>query len=165
MPEGPSGVFVAPYFAGSGTPWLYIRQLGSAFGLGLETGKAGLFKGILEGIACELRLNVESFRRARIPVNVLRAIGGGSRSDIWMQMKADILGIPIERTLVTEAGCLGAAFLAGLGTRRYTRVQEIAEIVSVYRVFEPRLEVGKSYEHSYARYLRIRDRIKNLDLS
>ncbi|MCX7038653.1 MAG: FGGY family carbohydrate kinase [Spirochaetes bacterium] len=165
VPEGPSGVFVMPYFAGSGTPWLDIKQLGSAFGLSLETGKAQLFKGILEGIAYEVKLNIDSFQRACIPVKALRAIGGGSRSDTWMQLKADILGIPIERTLITEAGCLGAAFLAGLGTQRYTRPEEIADIVSVDRVFEPRLEMSNSYEHSYARYLRIRDRIENLDLS
>ena|GEM_PF-6339290 len=97
----------------------YVSQFGSAFGLSLETGRAQLFKGILEGIAYELKVNIASFQRARIPVRALRAIGGGSRSDTWMQLKADILGIPIERTSVTEAGCLGAAFLAGLGTRRY----------------------------------------------
>lgn len=165
VPEGPSGVCVMPYFAGSGTPWLDIRQLGSAFGLSLETGKANLFKGILQGIAYELKLNIDSFRRACVPVKALRAIGGGSRSDTWMQLKADILGIPIERTLVTEAGCRGAAFLAGLGTQRYSRLEEIADLVGVDRVFEPRLEASKSYEHSYARYLRIRDRIENLDLS
>ena len=165
VPEGPSKVFVMPYFAGSGTPWLDVRQFGSAFGLSLETGKAQLFKGILEGIAYELKLNIASFQRARIPMRALRAIGGGSRSNTWMQLKADILGIPIERTSITEAGCLGAAFLAGLGTRRYARLEDIADVVSVDRVFEPRLEMSNSYEFSYVRYLRIRDRIAKLDLS
>jgi xylulokinase len=56
----------------------------------------------------ELKLNIDSFQRAGIPVKALRAIGGGSRSDMWVQLKADILGIPIERTSVTEAGCRGA---------------------------------------------------------
>jgi xylulokinase len=165
VPEGPSGIFVTPYFAGSGTPWLDIGQLGSVFGLGLETGKERLFKAILEGVAYELKVNIDSFSSAGIEVKALRAIGGGSRSDIWMQMKADILGIPIERTLVTEAGCLGAAFLAGLGTRRYEHVEEIADLVSVDRVFEPRLETSRSYEHPYGCYLRLRDLVEKIDLS
>jgi xylulokinase len=133
--------------------------------LSLETGRAQLFKGILEGIAYELKVNIASFQRARIPVRALRAIGGGSRSDTWMQLKADILSIPIERTSVTEAGCLGAAFLAGLGTRRYTRLEDIASVVSVDRVFEPRLKMSNTYAHPYNRYLRIRDRLEKLDLS
>ena len=165
VPEGPSGVFVLPYFAGSGTPWLDVKQLGSVFGLGLETSKAQLFKGMLEGIAYELKLNIDAFKRAGIPVDVLRAIGGGSRSDTWMQLKSDILNIPIERTLVTEAGCLGAAFVAGLGIRRFTHAEEIAELVKVDRVFEPRPEVNQRYKHSYDRYLGIRDRVESLDLS
>ncbi len=165
VPEGPSGIYVMPYFAGSGTPWLDVGQLGSVFGLGLETGTADLFKGILEGIAYELRVNLDSFRRARIPVNALRAIGGGARSDRWLQLKADILGIPIERTLVTEAGCLGAAFLAGLGTGRYASPEEVAQLVGVDRVFEPRPEAGRSYERPYGRYLAIRERIEKLDLA
>lgn len=81
----------------------YVSQFGSAFGLSLETGRAQLFKGILEGIAYELKVNIASFQRARIPVRALRAIGGGSRSDTWMQLKADILGIPVEPPLPKQA--------------------------------------------------------------
>jgi len=165
VPEGPSGVFVMPYFAGSGTPRMDIGQLGSVFGLSLDTGKERLFKGILEGISYELRVNIDSFRSAGIVVKSLRAIGGGSRSDLWLQLKADILGIPIERTLVTEAGCLGAAFLAGLGTRRYSRPAEIDDIVQVDKVFEPRPKSVHSYEHPYGCYLRIRDLVEKIDLS
>jgi xylulokinase len=165
VPEGPSGIFVTPYFAGSGTPWLDIKQLGSVFGLSLETGKERLYKGILEGVAYELKVNIDSFRSAGIEVKALRAIGGGSRSDVWMQLKADILGIPIERTLVTEAGCLGAAFLAGLGTRRYACPEEIEDLVSVDKLFEPRPGTCRSYEHPYGCYLRLRDLVEKIDLN
>jgi xylulokinase len=165
VPEAPSGIYVTPYFAGSGTPWLDVSQLGSVLGLSLETGSADIFKGILEGVAYELRVNIDSFRRARIPVNGLRAIGGSARSDTWLQLKADILGIPIERTLVTEAGCLGAAFLAGLGIGRYAHQEEIADLVGLDRVFEPRRTVSESYERPYRRYLSIRERLENLDLA
>jgi xylulokinase len=165
VPDKPSGVFVLPYFAGSGTPWLDVKQFGSVFGLSLQTGKEQLFKGILEGIAFELKLNIRSFQRAGIAVATLRAIGGGSRSDTWMQLKADILGIPIERTSITEAGCLGAAFLAGLGTQRYTSLEDIAGLVTIDRVFEPRPNVGALYEDSFTRYLKIRERIAQMDLS
>jgi xylulokinase len=91
-------------------------------------------------------------------------MGGGARSDAWMQLKSDIVGLPIERTLVTEAGCLGAAFLAGLGIGKYSTPDDITALVSVDRVFEPTPAASRSYEGPYATYLEIRERIKGLDL-
>lgn len=164
VPESPSGLYVLPYFAGTGTPWLDETQAGMMFGLNLETTKAQILKGILEGIAFEIKLNIDSLRQASIPIERLRAIGGGARSDAWMQLKSDIAGVPIERTLVTEAGCLGAAFMAGMGIGRYSRLEDIKGLVSFDRVFEPRVRVSRSYEPSYAAYIEIRKHIVGLDL-
>jgi len=164
LSDGPSTLYALPYFAGSGTPWLDIAQSGMIFGLKLDTDSSQIMKAILEGISYEIRLNVDSFRRASIPIKLLRATGGGARSDPWMQMKADIVGLPIERNLVTEAGCLGAAFLAGLGVGRYSALDDITPLVAVDRVFEPHPASARSYEAPYATYLDIRRRIEGLDL-
>ncbi len=163
-PERPSGVYVLPYFAGAGNPWMDVHQLGAMFGLRLDTGRAEILKGILDGICYEIRLNLDSYTRAGVPIRALRAIGGGARSDRWMQLKADITGVPIERTAVTEAGCFGAAFLAGLGTGVYGGPADILERVAVDRVFEPRPAAGRAYEEPYGRYLELRERVKGLRL-
>jgi sugar (pentulose or hexulose) kinase len=160
--EGPSPVYALPYFAGSGTPWLDIHQKGTLFGLSLDTERSDIVKGILDGICYEVRLNVETMASAGVNIASLRSIGGGTRSDRWMQLKADITGIPVEVTEVTEAGCLGAAFLAGLGTGTYTAPADIEHIAKVRTVFEPRQEQVRRYEGHYRRYLELRERVRGL---
>ncbi len=160
--ESPSSVFVLPYFAGAGTPWLDERQKGSIFGLTLGTEKREIIKGILDGICYEVRLNLETLAASGITVESLRAVGGGTRSHRWMQLKADITGIPVEVTGVSEAGCLGAAFLAGLGVGTYSSSSDIDSIVKVIRVFEPRALLSVRYEESYQKYLELRNRLRGL---
>ncbi len=164
VPEGPSRVFVLPYFEGAGTPWLDVDQYGSIFGLRLDTGRGEILKGILDCICYEVRLNIESLARGDIGVSVFRATGGGARSDRWLQLKADITGIPVERVAVTEAGCLGAAFLAGLGSGVYSSPEEIHEMVGTDRLFEPRPSESSKYEDGYGKYQELRERVRGLKL-
>ncbi len=163
-PDRPSKVFIFPYFTGTGTPWLDLKKRGMVFGLSLDTDRAEIIKGILDGICYEVRVNIESFRKAGIGVNRMRAVGGGAKSNRWMQLKADITGVPVQATEVTEAGCLGAAFLAGLGTGIYTRASDIHEIATIDRVFEPRESHKKYYEESYQNYLSLRASVKDTPL-
>lgn len=160
IPDGPSGVFVLPYFAGTGTPWLDVEQTGAITGLTLDTGPGDILKGILEGTAFEVRVNIESFGKAGIPVGTLRAIGGGSRSEQWMQIHADVTGIPVQRTAISEAGCRGAAFLAGLGTGVYGEAGDIIGITGIEKVFEPDETAVSVYEERYREYLLLRERVK-----
>ena len=68
----------------------------------------------------------------------LRAVGGGSKSDAWLQICADILGKPMVRARVCEAGCLGAAILAGTGTAEFRDIEEgVRAMVYLGERFEP----------------------------
>ena len=121
-------------------------------------------KAMLDGICYEVRLNLESMSSAGIEIAALRSIGGGTRSERWMQLKADITGIPVEVTEVTEAGCLGAAFLAGLGSGVYGSPTDISDIVTVKKTFEPRVEQKRAYDEHYELYLELRERVKGLEI-
>jgi xylulokinase len=154
--DRPSPLYILPSFAGAGTPWLDEREKGSIFGLTLGTEKRDIVKGILDGICYEVRLNLETLAASGITVESLRAVGGGTRSDRWMQLKADITGIPVEVTGVSEAGCLGAAFLAGLGAGLYSTPDDIDHIVKVNRVFEPRCQYRAQYDAGYEKYVELR---------
>jgi len=162
IPDRPSSVYVLPYFAGTGTPWLDLKQRGSVFGLTLDTDSAEIVKAILDGTCYEIRINVDSLARAGFHIQRIRAIGGGARSSKWMQLKADITGIPVETTRVTEAGCLGAAFLAGLGSGVYRGMEDIEEIVKVERVYEPKMESARQYQDGYEKYRELRSRVEGL---
>jgi xylulokinase len=109
----PSGMYLLPHFSGSGTPYLDSISKGIFAGLSLETEKADMYRAILEGICYELRVNIENMESAGIPIQRMKCIGGAAKSDFYLQLKADITGKPIIKQRVEEAGCLGAALLAG----------------------------------------------------
>ena len=161
-PDRPSAVFLLPYFTGTGTPWLDVNQRGTLFGLTLDTDRGEIVKAILDGICYEVRLNLESMGRAGLRYRALRAIGGGAKSDRWCQLTADVTGIPVEVTEVTEAGSLGAAFLAGQGVGVYTSLDDIRAITTVKKIFEPRPEHQQRYDERYETYKELRERVKGL---
>jgi len=163
-PDRPSGVFVLPYFAGSGTPWLDTNQRGTVFGLTLDTDRSEILKGILDCICYEVRVNLESLSSAGFQMKKIRAVGGGTRSARWMQLKADITGLPVETTNVAEAGCLGAAFLAGLGTGIFSSPEDILDITKIRYVYEPRTAKKQSYDDAYRKYCELRRVVKGLVL-
>ncbi|WP_010261855.1 FGGY-family carbohydrate kinase [Treponema primitia] len=109
----PSGLYLLPHFSGSGTPYLDSSSKGIFAGLSLETEKAEIYRAILEGICYELRVNIENMESAGISIERMKCIGGAAKSDFYLQLKADITGKPIIKQRVEEAGCLGAALLAG----------------------------------------------------
>lgn len=161
-PDRPARVFMLPYLAGTSTPWLDPLQRGAIFGLSLDTDRPEIVKGVLDGVCYELRVNLESLGRAGFAPGSIRATGGGARSARWMQLKADITGLPIEIMEVGEAGCRGAAFLAGLGTGIYSSPEEITALSRVKHRFEPRTSQKAAYDAAYGKYLELRERVEGL---
>jgi len=99
-------------FTPTGTPYFDTQVKGAILGLRLTTTRAEVLRALLEGVAFEMRLNIDILDKSGIPMNELVAIGGGARDPLWTQLKADVLNKPISTVAVTEAGCLGVAMLA-----------------------------------------------------
>ena len=118
-PPGPTNLLLLPHFAGSGTPTLDVHAKGAMIGLTFATTKAELAKAVLEGLTFELRTNVDLLRTAGVEISELHAVGGGARSALWLQLKADICNVQLRVPAVTDAACLGAALLAGVGADIY----------------------------------------------
>ena len=112
-PKGPTSLMVLPHFAGSGTPTLDTSSRGAILGLTFAADLAAVAKAILEGLTFELRINLDLLRASGVAIRELHAVGGGARSPLWLQLKADIGRVPLRVPEVTEAACLGAALLAG----------------------------------------------------
>ena len=123
---GPTGLLVLPHFAGSGTPTFDTASKAAILGLTFATTRADLAKAILEGLTFELRLNLELLKVGGVQIDVLRAIGGGAKSPLWLQLKADITGIPVVTPKITEAAGFGAALLAGVGVGLFSSATEAA---------------------------------------
>jgi len=150
----PSPILLMPHFSGSGTPLLDTSSKGAILGLTFSTAKTDLAKAIIEGLTFELRINLDLLKGGQVAINELRAIGGGARSDLWLQLKADVTGIPVVVPRITEAACWGAALLAGAGAKCFSSAAQAAEEMVTFaeRRFEPDSERLARYEERYALY-------------
>jgi len=161
--DGPSSVFVLPHFTVTGTPWLDNYAKGAILGLSLATSKGDLIKGMLDGITYEMRLNLDYLAEAGVQINKLRAIGGGAKSAIWLQLKANIFNRPVYVLSVSEAACLGAALLAGVAVGEYREVdQAVAATVQVTESYQPEPAQVARYQERYQIYRQIYPTLKDL---
>lgn len=152
-PPGSRGVTVLPHFDGMVSPVPSAEARGAILNLNLSHTLADVYRALLESIAFSLRQNIELMRDAGMQFAVIRSIGGGARSDLWLQIKADVTGLPVERPAVPEAATLGAAMLAAVGAGEYGSVRECSE--SFYRperVFLPDAQMAAEYDAPYNAY-------------
>lgn len=150
---GPTDLMVLPHFSGSGTPLLDTTSRGAFLGMTFGTTQADLAKAILEGLTFELRINLDLLKKSGIAIEELHAVGGGARSKIWLQLKADICGMPLRVPRVTEAACLGAAILASVGVGNYKSLESaVHEAVGIDRTITPHSRNAKAYEGRYEHY-------------
>jgi xylulokinase len=163
MPEGPSPVMVLPHHNGSGTPWCDLASKGAIVGLTLGTTRHDVAKAIREALAFELLVNLEAMQTAGIQVQALTAVGGGARSTVWLQLKADILDRPIRTLKCPEAACLGAAMLAGTAAGVYASLDAAAtRLVAPDREYEPHPERAAWYRERFALYRQLYPALRSL---
>jgi xylulokinase len=95
-------------------------------------------RAVLEGVAFSVRRVLDQVEQAGVTINEVRVSGGGAKSDFWTQIRADVTGKRMVKLKELESGCLGAAMLAGVGTRVYADVVEATrEAVKTSKVFVP----------------------------
>lgn len=159
----PTKLYLLPHFAGSGTPYLDGGSKGVLIGLDLDTTKADIIKAILEGLTYEMMLNLQCLTEAGIYIDELRAVGGGAKSEGWLQLKADMMGKRIVSLNVTEAGTLGAAILAGTAAGVYRSIGDAVEsIVEIKDIYYPDLKVNDIYKEKYGVYKNIYPAMKKI---
>lgn len=161
MSDEPTDLFILPHFVGSGTPYLDPSSRGAILGLTLQTGKPHLARAILDSLDYEVKLNIDRMERAGIGINTLRAIGGGAKSERWLQMKADLLGKPIITLRTSEAASLGTALLAAKAIGIFPSARAAADaLVRTGRTFEPRRAEHERYMGKYQSYLGIYEMLR-----
>src|SRR5204863_5463443 len=95
IPPGSDGLLFLPYLMGERTPHLDAQARGMWFGLTAAHTRGHLIRAILEGVAFSLRDSLEIFKELSIPVEEVRASGGGSRSFLWREIQTDVFGKPL----------------------------------------------------------------------
>jgi len=160
MPEKPSRLLVLPYFTSTGTPYFDVSVKGAIIGLDLSVTREEIMKALLEGVAFEIKLNIEILRQSGYEINELRIIGGGAKSHRHIQLKADVLGMPITVLDVTEAGCMGVAMLVNAAYTKQNVCDIAAKWVKPISKVEPMLQ--DFYNKKFSIYRKLYPVIKEL---
>ncbi len=149
-PIGANSLLAIPHLVGAGAPHWNPYARGLIYGLSLGHKRRDIIRSIMEGVAFEIRKNVEIFRELGIAPKELKLTGGGSRSDFWNQIYADVLGMTCVRNVIEEATSLGAAILAATGAGLFSDVVSAAEnICKVDKKWIPDINRQKIYSKIY----------------
>jgi len=152
---GSNGVCFLPQLRGGDQPYPNPNARAGFIGIGGDSSQGVLFRSVLEGVAMSARLAAEGMTRMPgvAPVRRIRVIGGGTRNDLWMRIKASIYGRSIEVTPLNEGTCLSAAMLAGLGAGIFATVaqarESMAEALGAVRIVEPNDDWAETYDRLY----------------
>ncbi|MBD5455403.1 MAG: hypothetical protein HDR23_02820 [Lachnospiraceae bacterium] len=147
------GIIMLPYLAGSLQPYQEPEFRGGFLGVGLESRKCDFVRALMEGVSFMLKENLLLLEQlGGSKSDYLVSMGGGSRSDIWCQIKANVTGLQVRTLKESETASVGAAMLCSLGLSRLKSLQETgtdADFKEIYEVQQGELE---QYWDGYERY-------------
>ena len=153
---GSEGLIMLPHLAGMGSPRPDMSAKGVFYGFKLHHKKPHFVRSLIESIVYLLKSNIDVLKNSGLEVKGIRSFGGGSKSAVWNQIKADICGLPVITSNFHEPGCQGAAVLAGVGSGIYKDIEDgCGRLISLAEPVYPDQENVKRYEHGYNEYLRL----------
>jgi len=152
-PAGPTGLCIAPHLLGTCNPDFNPNASGVVHGLRPATNASEIYKGILEGIACELANMAELLQQVTGSFRDLYVTGGGCRSRLGLELRAALTECRLHQMRGSEAVCLGTAILAGVGSGKYRSFQEAsAQLVEVAETIHPDPRIAESYREQLRQY-------------
>ena len=161
--DEPTGLLVLPHFAGAATPYMDTGSRGALLGLTTATSSADLYRACMEGVAYEMRINYEALSGSGIHFKKLHATGGGARSKLWMQMKADVLNLPITALKTADAGTVGSAMLTGIAVGLFSDLEDASvHMVQEMETYYPREEKHKQSMKIFERYKSVYQAVRPL---
>jgi xylulokinase len=154
---GAGGIVFLPCMSGAMAPEWNGDARGVFYGLTLAHSRAHMTRALLEGSAFALRDILESMVGAGLQVKRLTAVGGGAKSPLWCQIKADVTGLPIRIPTSIETTATGAAMLAAVAAGLFANVSEAAGAFVSYapREYEPDAALHEAYQEAYDLYRRV----------
>jgi xylulokinase len=156
-PEGPTGLCITPHLIGTCNPEFNPHARGVIAGLNPGTTRSELYKGILEGLACELSLVTEVLAEGAGDFEDIYVTGGGSRSALGLQLRTALTGRRLHVMRSSEAVCLGTAILAGVAAGEYRDIrQAVEQVVHEAAVLTPNPAIAASYADQVNRYRMLR---------
>ncbi|MCK5130511.1 MAG: hypothetical protein KAQ68_11700 [Clostridiales bacterium] len=162
-PKEPTDLLILPHLLGAATPYMDIDAVGAIIGLTNNTDAAQIYRGLLEGMAYEAKTNIDALKKAGVIIDRLTICGGGSRSPMALQIRADLFDMPVDVLEVEEAGTLGAAIMAGTACGLYKDIQDgVDHLVRIKKTFYPNDKNSAIYKAQYEKYQRVYPCIKQI---
>jgi len=162
IPEDPTGLFTLPYFEPTGSPGFVNDMCGGIIGLKTSTTRGEIFKSIMESVVYYFHEVISDVSDEGIVFEEFTATGGGSRSLPWLQIHADVFGIPFKQPEIPEGSALGAALLAGLGTGVWAEAEDaIKDFVKIRQVIEPDMKKHRRYQELSQQYREIYQAVRS----
>ena len=149
VPPLSRGLCLYPHFTGVQAPVPNENARGVFFGMGLDTDRACFIRAIFEGIAYELKESLEMMKLS--PLQIV-SMGGGSKSDVWNQIKADVLGVSVAMPHTGEAASLGAAVLGGIACGIFPNISTPVKKLQTKEAYLPDRNLADTYTKGYATY-------------
>jgi xylulokinase len=153
VPAGAENLTFLPSLMGAMAPTWNESARGTFAGFTLAHGRGHFVRALLEGSAYAVRDITTQMQAAGIELRELRVVGGGAKSRLWNQIKADVTGLPVNVPEITETTALGAAFLSLVGIGAYGTLSEASEqIVKIRECVDPDPATQSAYNEAYERY-------------
>ena len=156
LPPGAGGLVLVPYWNTVMNPYWDPTASGIVVGWNGSHRRHHLYRALLEGIALEHRLAMEGIAATTgVPITSHVVLGGGSRSDLWCQILADVLAAPVHRARSADATNLGAAVLAARGTGWFPTVEDAAAAMTgTTDAFHPEPRAAAAYDRLFTEVYR-----------
>lgn len=159
---GSDGLIFLPYLTGERTPHNDANSRGVFFGLNFTHDLGHLTRAVVEGVSFALRDSLELMRQQNVSPSEVRAIGGGSRSRMWLQTLSDVFGLPISTVQPSGGAAYGAALLAAVGCGLFANIEEAVEsCIRTEGAVEPDKNLTATYEELYGAYRRLYPALKD----
>ncbi|HAF62044.1 MAG TPA: xylulokinase [Anaerolineaceae bacterium] len=166
IPEGCEGLTFLPYLNGERTPYWDADARGVFFGINLKSSKAHFIRAVMEGVSFAFRNNIETVESLGIKINEVRAVGGGLKSKLWLEILGKVLQKPIATVSVADTANLGNILLCGRALGLYSSYKDTVDkiVTTDQHVFFPggSEQYGKQYHLFLDLYEKIRPLYKNI---
>ncbi|MBQ3226042.1 MAG: carbohydrate kinase [Clostridia bacterium] len=167
IPAEPTGILVVPYFAGAATPFMDENAKAIFTGVTLGTTKEDMYRAIMEGVTYEILFNLEHLEASGVSrTEKLYTTGGGAKSEVWLQIKADILNRELTAINAPEVGAMGTVMLATVALGVYKDLYAAKEqFVKYGKTFTPNPKRAKEYEKLMKTYRGIYRAMRPLEIT
>jgi xylulokinase len=160
---GAEGLTMLPHLMGAFSPEYEPEARGVFYGFTLRHGRPHFVRAVLEAVAFMLRRNLELLAGAGVVATQIRSHGGGARSALWNQIKADACGLPVITLEGDDAAVRGDAMIAGVAVGAFPDLAAACStMVTIRDRYEPDPATRAAYEDAYGRYLRLFDALRPL---